>query len=340
MAMREARLVVALGLLALVLLGLGCAPAGETVAGTAASPVSSSAGDDVLRIGVLPLAETVPFYVAQDEGYFEDEGLRVELVPVASAVERDQLMIAGQLDGQVSDLVATVLFNAEEPRLRIVRRARQARPDSHQFAILVPGDSPVRSAADLAGVEIAVSENSVIQYVTERLLSIEGLEAGDVRTVNVPKIPVRMELLTQGKLAAATLPDPMSSLALLQGARLIVDDSLHPEISQSVVAFRADVIEQREDDVARFMAAYERALEEIEADPQRFHDLLVEKGRVPDALRGSYTFPPLPPPSVPTEDEWSDVVAWAQEKGLISAPVAYGDSVDDRFVREGGSAGG
>jgi NitT/TauT family transport system substrate-binding protein len=317
-------------LLALVWSSLGCAPAGSTPA----------AGGRPLRIGVLPLAEAVPFYVAQDEGYFEEAGLEVELIPVASAAERDQLMIAGQLDGQVTDLLATVLFNAEEPTLRVVRRARQARPDSHQFAIVVPGDSTLRTVQDLAGVEIAVSENTVIQYVTERLLGREGLPASDIRTVNVPSIPVRMELLTEGQLAAATLPDPMSSLALLQGARLIVDDSQHAQISQSVVAFRAEVIEERPGDVARVMAAYDRAIETIAADPERFHDLLVDKGRVPDVLRGSYTFPPLPESSVPTEAEWADVVDWALGKGLISEPVAYEDSVDDRFVREAGGSGG
>jgi len=288
--------------------------------------------DEKIRIGVLPLAESVPFYVALDAGYFAAEGVRVELVPVASAAERDQLMAAGQLDGQVTDLVATVLFNAEKPTLRIVRRARQALPQSHQFAVLVPAGSPVRSVADLAGVEIAVSQNSVIQYVTERLLVREGLPPESIRTVGVPSIPVRMELLSEGKLDAATLPDPLSALALLQGARLVVDDSTHADISQSVIAFRTQVIAQRQGAVAGVVAAYGRAIDEIATHPERYRDLLVDKGRVPDALRGTYTFPPLPGASVPTEAEWSDVVAWCLEKGLISKPVAYADSVDERFV--------
>ncbi len=295
-------------------------------------PATGAKVGPALRIGLLPLAESVPFYVALDEGFFTEEGVDVDLVSAAGAAERDQLMVAGQLDGQVSDLVATVLFNAGEPGLRIVRRARQALPESHQFAILAPPGSRVMAAVDLEGVEIAVSENSVIEYVTERLLALEGLPAASIRTVSVPSIPVRMQLLTEGKLAAATLPDPLSSLALLQGARLIVDDSAHPEISQSVLAFRAETISKRQDDVQRVLAGYQRAIDEIAAHPEQYHDLLVDKGRVPEELRGVYRCPPLPGPSVPTEAEWSDAVAWCLSKALISGPVAYADSVDERFV--------
>ncbi len=313
-------------------MGLALAALGQAAVACRVGPSVTDHADPAVRIGLLPLAEAVPFYVALDEGYFVGEGVSVDLVPVASAAERDQLMVAGQLDGQVSDLVATVLFNAAEPTLRIVRRARQALPESHQFAILVPPGSAVTSVADLAGLEIAVSQNSVIQYVTERLLVLEGLPAESIRTVSVPSIPVRMQLLVEGKLAAATLPDPLSSLALLQGAQLVVDDSGHPEISQSVIAFRAETISKRQEAVRRVLAAYQRAIDEIAARPNEYHDLLVDKGRVPEELRGTYEFPPLPGPSVPTEAEWLDVVDWCLSKGLISAPVAYDVSVDERFV--------
>lgn len=319
-------------LLALALAGLS-----QAAIACQTGPAATAEMGPAMRIGLLPLAESVPFYVALDEGYFTEEGVSVDLVPVASAAERDQLMVAGQLDGQVSDLVATVLFNAAEPTLRIVRRARQALPESHQFAILVPLGSDVTSVTGLAGVEIAVSQNSVIQYVTERLLVLEGLSTESIRTVSVPSIPVRMQLLIEGKLAAATLPDPLSALALLQGAQLVVDDSGHPEISQSVIAFRAETISKRQEAVRRVLTAYQRAIDEIAARPEEYHDLLVDKGRVPEELRGTYEFPPLPGPSVPTEEEWLDVVDWCLSKGLIPGPVAYADSVDERFVSAHGA---
>jgi NitT/TauT family transport system substrate-binding protein len=290
----------------------------------------STAG--TIRIGVLPITDVVPFYIAEQQGYFKAQGLNVELVPVASAAERDQFMATRQIDGQLNDLVATVLFNAQQPRLKIVRRACQAFPERPQFWILVPKDSPIQSVQDLKGVEIAISQNSVIAYVTDRLLELEGLKKEDIKTTNVPQIPIRFELLSKGQLKAATLPDPLASLAILQGARIIVDDSKYPEISQSVITFRSDVVARRPDDVRKSLRAYDQAVQDIRTRPDQFRNLLIEKGRVPDQLKDKYTFPPLPDPSVPTQAEWDDVVRWALDKGLIKQAVPYESSVDQGFV--------
>jgi len=85
--------------------------------------------------------------------------------------------------------------------------------------------------------------------------------------------------------------------------------------------------------VRAFLAAYERALDDIRNRPDEFHNLLVEKGRVPDPLRDHYTFPFFPGPEVPSREQWQDVVGWALAKGLLKQPVAYEDAVDASFVQ-------
>lgn len=306
-------------------------PAAATASEATKTPLAPSTRG-TLRIGVLPITDVVPFYIAQQEGYFKEKGLNVELIPVASAAERDQLMITQQIDGQLNDLVSTVLFNAEQPRITIVRKARAAFASAPQFWILAPKESPVKSAQDLKGVEIGISENSVIAYVTDRLLQREGLSQAEIKTTNVAQIPTRFQLLMQGQLKAATLPDPFASLALLQGAKNIVDDGKHPEISLSVISFRTDIVQARPDDVRKFLAAYDKSVQDIRTRPEQFRNLLIEKGRIPDPLKDKYRFPPLPDPSVPTREQWDDVVKWALEKGIIKQAITYEGSVDPGFV--------
>lgn len=286
-----------------------------------------------LRIGVLPITDVVPFYVAEQQGHFAKQGLKVELVPAASAAERDQMMAADQLDGQVSDLVATVLFNAKSPKLKIVRVSRAALPNAPQFWLLTPKDSAIKSLQDLKGKEIAVSQNTVIEYITQRMLEREGFALADIKTTNVPAVPTRLQLVQQNQVAAATLPDPFASLAILGGARVLIDDTKYPEYSLSVITFRTDVLTKRANDVKKFLAAYDQALADIRATPDKFRNVLIEKGRVPDQLKDKYQFPPFPAPSVPTQAQWDDVVKWALERKLITAPVSYESSVDTGFVK-------
>ncbi len=320
-----------------LLFALGaCAPAAPAVVPTSAPQAAATATRALspagaLRIGVLPITDVVPFYIAQEQGYFAKQGLNVELVPTASAAERDQLMITQQIDGELNDLVSTVLFNKDKSLIKIVRTARQAFPNAPEYWILTPKDSAIKTPQDLKGKEIAISQNTVIEYVTDRLLELEGLATADIKTTNVPQIPTRLQLLSQNQVPAATLPDPLASLAILQGARIVVDDTKHPDVSLSVISFRTDIVEKRSDDVHKFLAAYDQAIQDIRTRPDQFRNTLIEKGRVPDQLKDKYQFPPFPDPSIPSKAQWDDVVKWAVEHKLITSPVTYESSIDGGF---------
>ncbi|MEW6567168.1 MAG: MetQ/NlpA family ABC transporter substrate-binding protein [Chloroflexota bacterium] len=285
-----------------------------------------------LRIGVLPILDALPMYVAREQGYFAERGVTVELIPVSSAAERDQLMQAGQIDGMINDLVSTLLYNQREVQILVVRFARVATPDFPQYRILAAADSVITSPQDLRQVPIGISQGTVIEYVTDRLLTAEGLAPEEITTVAVPSIADRMSLLSSGELEAATLPDPLSSLAIQAGARVIVDDTRHPEYGNSVYSFRREMVEQHPQAVRGFLQAVEQAVADINADKSRWQGLLTEQSLVPAPLVGSYELPDFPSASIPSPDQWADVLAWAQSKGLIEADVPYADSVTDAYL--------
>ena len=283
--------------------------------------------DGKLRIGVLPILDVLPLYVAEQEGYFNQEGIQVELLPFASALERDTAFQADQIDGEVNDLISTVLLTKDQEKARIVRTAMRATPDKAMFAILAAGSSSIAKPADLKGVEIAVSTNTVIEYVVDRLLQAEGLADSDIARTEVSKIPVRLELLSSGQVSAACLPEPLASLAIVQGARIVIDDRSHPEFGQSVVTVASRTLGRKPATVKRFLAAYEKAVAAINAEPQKFRSLLIDKGRVPKPVQDSFQMPVFPKAEVPTDKEVSDVVQWMKGKGLLDKDLTY-----DRLV--------
>jgi NitT/TauT family transport system substrate-binding protein len=288
--------------------------------------------DGVLRIAVLPILDTLPMYVAEAEGYFAEQGVTVEFVAAASAAERDQLLQAGQVDGIVADLVALALYNRDATQVVAVRYAMASTADFAQFRVLAAGQSGITSVDGLRGVPIGISEGTVIEYVTYRLLEAEGLPKDAIITLAVPKIPDRMALLGAGELGAATLPEPLASLAMQQGAVVIVDDTRTPEVSCSVFAFRKDVVDEQPKTVRGFLAAVEQASAVVNADKTRWSDLLTEKGLVPPPLMGAYVLPDYPAAAVPTAAQFADVVAWLQETGRLATPPSYKDSVDASFL--------
>lgn len=290
-----------------------------------------------LRIAVLPILDSLPLYVAEAEGYFADSGVSVELIPAASAAERDQLLQAGQVDGVISDLAALALYNRDAqpgaPLVIAVRYAMVPTPDFAQFRVLASAQSGIQTAADLRDVPIGVSEGTVIEYVTLRLLEAEGLPADHIATLAVPKISDRMALLSAGELRAATLPEPLATLALQQGAVLVIDDTRHPELGCSLFAFRQETLAAQPEAVQGFLAAVSQASETINTDKSRWNTLLTEKQLVPPSLAGNYTLPDYPGNALPTEAQFSDVARWLQDTGRLTQAPAYDDIVNAAFLK-------
>jgi NitT/TauT family transport system substrate-binding protein len=294
---------------------------------------SPSAGEPVsLKMAVLPILDALPMFVAQENGYFEANGVEVEFIPVSSAAERDQVMAAGQADGMINDLISTLLYNQDDVQIQVVSFARTATPEFPQFRILAAKNSSIEKVEDLKGVEIGISEGSVIEYTTDRFLESEGFSDMDIVTIAVPNIPLRMSLLDSGELQAANLPDPLASLAIQGGAVAIIDDTTYPQFGNSLISFRKSVIDANPEAISGFLAAVEQASQEINADLTQWDELLTEKNLVPAPLIGSYQIPTFPTGSVPSEAQWNDVIDWGIEKGLISAEVEYNDSVTAAFL--------
>jgi NitT/TauT family transport system substrate-binding protein len=292
-----------------------------------------AAQEKKLKMGLLPILDVLPFYIAQDKGYFEAEGLQVELVPVKSAQERDALIQAGEIDGQLNDLISTVLLDREQAQVKIVAKARKAYPDFPQFRIVAAPGVTVNSPADLANVPIGISQNSVIEYMNDRLLVDWGLPPDQIAIEEVSAIPTRFELLMNGQLKAALLPDPMGQAAIAGGATLVIDDTKIPQYSQSVLSFRTTALENKPEAVRAFLRAWNKAVADLNKDPSAYRNVLIEKTRVPESIQGTYNVPPFPENEITSQAEWDDVVKWAQGKGLIEQPVAYDTAVDKSFMQ-------
>ena len=299
---------------------------------TAASATPDEVADNTLTIAVLPILDALPMYVSEEEGLFAEQGVNVEFIPVASAPERDQIILAEQADGMINETLSTILFNKADTQIQIVRLARAATKDAPVFHILAAGNSGITTVEDLKGVEIGISDGTVIEYLTDRLLQAEGFAPEEIRKISVPKIPDRLALLNSGELEAAMLPDPASFVAIGNGAVNVLDDSSHPEYGYSTIAFRKEVLDSQPEAVRAFLAAVEKAVELINEDPGRWNKLLSEKQIVPDPVSGSYQINPYPTGSVPTELQYKDVLLWAQSKGLVDENVPYSRSINPAYL--------
>lgn len=287
-----------------------------------------------LRMALLPIPDVLPIYIAEEKGYFSELGITVEPLAVGSAVARDQLMQAGKVDGMINEISGAANFNREQSQVKIVAIARSPIGTSPLFRLLVAPGSEVKTAAGLAGVPIGVSRNTVIEYITTRLLEAGGVPSRAIVYQSVPVLPERLQLLLSGQLKAATLPDPLGAAAIKGGALEIVNDTALKKVSASVITFAGDVLVAKKNSVKKFMAAWDRACADLNSDPAAFHELMLKKIRVPKKVHEDFSLPPMPRKELPTRAQWDDVMVWMLEKNLLSRPLPYEESVTAEFLAQ------
>ena len=276
-----------------------------------------------IKIGVMPDEATLPYYVAAQEGIFTNHGLNVEIIPFQSAMERDSALIAGEIDGAENDPVGVALMRNAGYDLKIVSIELQETPSKMRFAIIASPSSNISSVADLNGKKIAISRNTIIEYITDTLVGDTA-----VKKVEVKKVPLRMQMLLSNEIDAATLPEPLASYALYKGARLVISDSmLNRTISRTVIVFRADFLNNNSEAVNEFLAAYGEAVNRINANPEKYRALLVEKTHIPHEIASNYTIATYLQPRVYPETDFDTVIHWLRAKNLLHRTISYEDTI-------------
>lgn len=300
------------------------APASE--GGVPANPVT-------LKIGQLPIVDGLPFWVAEKNDYYKQAGVNVELVTFKSANERDAAILGGQVDGMLADLVASTTLLANGTRIQVASLSLGATKAEGPMAILAAPDAGISSVEQLKGVEIAISSNSVMHFVVEQLLLENGFKSGEIKTTSIPQIPLRFETLMSGKVKAAILPDPLWSLAVKMGAKLLVNDAdAKQNYSQSVVVFTESALTAKADGIKRMFRAYNRAVYDIKEDPDSFKDLLVEKAGLPKEIKDAYKVVPFSGAKAPKKEDVESVVQWLLDRQIIKAKVTYDQLVTTKVL--------
>lgn len=282
-------------------------------------------------MGVLPIIDNLPFHVAVSESIFVKNKLKVELVPFQSALERDTAMRAGAIDGMLTDLVSAVLLEATGCDISIVSVGLGASPSEGRFALVASPKTRINTIKDLKGVKVGISSNTIIEYVLDRLLASNGLKPGSVGKLDVPKLPVRTEMLLSGQLKACVLPDPMAAYALSRGAKLI-DDDTDESISQTVILFRKEFVDRNAEQITRLMKAYADAVNHINADKEAYRNMLADIAGIPTAIKLTYEMDRWPRPQMVLDSDIAAVVDWMLAKGLIRERVASRRLCDGRFL--------
>ncbi len=286
------------------------------------------AGAQDLRIGLMPSVDSIPLLVAADQGFFSDEGVTVELEIFRNQLYRETALQTNALDGSVSDLINAVYNWRSNSGIKV-----GSITDGH-FSLVVAPNSSIRTVEDwnaASSVSTGLLENSIIYYVAERMLQNAGASPARIDLVTTLQVPARMEMVVAGRIEAALLPEPVTRIALSQGARELVDTSGLAQ-TPGVLLFTERARSQKGSEIAALYRAYNRAVAAINDNPDSFRAAIVSLGEFPPTVEKTMVIPTYQPARPPSQEEVSDVVEWMVGKGLVATTPPYNEVVDTDLI--------
>ena len=276
-----------------------------------------------LAVGVMPDIDSVPIIIAQEKGYFAEEGLKVDIQKFKSAMDRDAALQSGNLDGAVSDMLAVAFAKSGGFDVKVT-----AFTDGN-YRLIAGKEEQAAAPQDLAGKDVAVSQNTIIEYVTDAITASQNMPEGSINKVVIPQIPTRLEMLQNGKLAAATLPEPMGSIAVANGCKFITDSETLG-INPGVMMFTAKAVDGKRAELQAFYRAYNKAVKYLNEHPQEeYIDLIIEKSGFPAAAKTALKLPKYREAGLPAEKDVTECISWMNQKGLIKNAYSYDELVAD-----------
>lgn len=269
-----------------------------------------------IRFGILPVLDTLPLQVAVQDRLFAEQGLDVELVKFASALERDTAMQAEQLDGYFGDLIATCMLINKGVPMYIALTSWRTVPGYPMFGIALSPANSSKELVDMKGRTLGLSKSTVMEYLADKMEDKLQVGRGYFKQVEIKKMPIRLQMLMTDQIDSALLPEPLLSLAKLKGGGILATaESL--DMPLTVLSLHRKYFKNGADVYTRFIIAYKEAVKRLSETPEAYRQLMAETCRIPKPLIHNFPIYPYPVPSLPTDEELAEVQDWMVQKGLL-----------------------
>ena len=241
----------------------GCLSAALLIGATAASAQTAPLNSRVaLKVGAIGAVSDAGIFIAQEKGYFRDEGLDVEIVGFKAAPQILPAIATGEV--QVSGSAVTpALFNAfaRGITMKLVADKGQVAQGFGFAAIVIRSDlaDTIRDFKDLKGRKFAVMGKGVSSTTQlGKALERGGIEPNEVELIELG-LPEMVAALGNKAIDGATLLEPFITFATARNVGIRwkgMEDFLPFTGQNGVIIYSQQFTQEQPEAAKRWMAAY------------------------------------------------------------------------------------
>lgn len=316
---------IAAALMAVLAVGIGCG--------------GSERVDVSMALDWYPWANHTGLFIAEEKGYYDDQGLAVDIYTPSDPSTVLQTVGAGRDDFGISYQSDVLLARAAGVPVVSIAGLVQHPLNS----VMALGGSGIARPRDLVGRKVGYPGIPTNVPLLRTMVEGDGGDFADVEMVNVgfDLVPALLSGKVDAVVGAYWVHE--SILIRQQGEEVTIlrmEEWSVPDFYELVLVASEKMLEDKPDMVQRFVRAVVRGYQEAAADPEAALDVLLKgtDAEVDEAIErpGVQVLAPLwqAGPSVgwQTSERWTEFADWLYANGLADAPIDGTQAFTNRFV--------
>jgi NitT/TauT family transport system substrate-binding protein len=282
-----------------------------------------------VRVGYIRIVNCSAIFIAHDNGYFQDEGIEVELIPLIGGEKIMTALQKGEVDVGFSNVASTIFgFDDGAKFVSIVGGAAQdATCPVH--GIFVRNDSPIQTVADLENTKIAVNTNRAIDEVmVPPLITKYGADPSGIQFMPIP-FPEMFAALERDEVDAVVQIEPFVTIGNADSKlrRISYNNiELQPVTEISSIVAMQPWIEKHPEQVHAFRQAIIRAAEFANTHPQETRNILRQYVPLEKNILDALVLPRFIEGSL-NEGLLDDMILRMRQAGWLKSNFSAGDLV-------------
>jgi NitT/TauT family transport system substrate-binding protein len=256
-----------------------------------AALAAPAVAQDKVKVGVFPVSSSLPFFVAQDRGFFKDQKLDVEMVRLIGGPPNISGLITNQIDAAaVLVTIEGMNANLKKPgvAMYISVNGQNAQYQMEQFVVRKGVNA--RSLADLKGKKLMSAPGPANVTMARAVLAAVGLKEGDY-TLDQLDMGQHVNAMTAGTFDAGYTLEPNAAIMRQNGVAttleagviakyILGDPRANAWVAGGVIS--TDFLKNRPDVAKRYSAAWLKAVDFINANPKEARKHLAKNTFTPD----------------------------------------------------------
>ena len=203
------------------------------------------------------------YFVAKDQGFFEEAGLEIDAKPFANPGETLPAMIGGHLDLAMSTLqniTLAKLVTGEEIKVVFLF-------DTSNGADAIIAKDSISSVKDLKGKVVAATQGEVNHMLLMIALEQNGMKESDIEFINMSADDAGAAFLS-GNVDAAVTWEPWVTKATASGGTVLFDSADTPDTILDGIALTPKTLSTKKAAVVAFIEAVDKGVDFLRANPE------------------------------------------------------------------------